>query len=55
MSSKLNSSKAYVLFGQVEGSLDIDPGTAPMEFANGPGLDWLINFCISINIDVEVT
>ncbi len=54
MSSKLNSSKAYVLFGQVEGSLDIDPGTAPMEFANGPDLDWLINFCISINIAVDV-
>ncbi|GAB3523478.1 RES family NAD+ phosphorylase [Arthrobacter monumenti] len=54
MSSKLNSSRAYVLFGQANGSLDIDPGSTPMEFANGPDLDWLIDFCSSIKIDVEV-
>lgn len=55
MSAKLNSSRAYVFFDSAEGAFDIDPETAPLAFANGPDLDWLIDFCASIRIDVDIT
>lgn len=54
MSRRLNSSKAYVFFGRTDGAFENDPTTIPKAFANGPDLDWLIDFCASIRIDVQV-
>lgn len=54
MSAKLTSSRAYLFFDRAQDAFDVDPGTSPMAFANGPDLDWLIDFCASIRIDVEV-
>lgn len=39
MSSKLDSSRAYVFFDRAEGAFEMDAHTVPREFANGPDLD----------------
>lgn len=53
-SRRLDSSAAYVFFDRANGAFKIAPGVAPKVFLNGPDLNWLINFCARINIDVEL-
>ena len=55
MSSRCNSDRAYVLFGDrlTPTELVIDPGFGQV-YGAGPDLDWLIRFCAPLNIDVLV-
>ncbi|WP_024793260.1 RES family NAD+ phosphorylase [Tomitella biformata] len=53
MSKRCNSDRAYVLFGDrlTSTDLEIDP-TYGRIFATGADLDWLIDFCAGLHVDV---
>lgn len=54
MSKRCNSDQAYVLFGdRVIDCLIIDPSYGRV-FAAGKDLDWLINFCAPLHVEVLV-
>ncbi|WP_125612758.1 RES family NAD+ phosphorylase [Specibacter cremeus] len=55
MSRRCNSDQAFVLFGDRvgPGELEIDPWFGRV-FAAGPDLDWLIQFCAPLHIEVLV-
>lgn len=56
MSRQCNSDRAVVLFGDrvAPGDLDQDAGHARFFSLGSPDLDWLINQCGAIGIEVEV-
>ncbi|MCU1518170.1 MAG: hypothetical protein JWQ75_2891 [Pseudarthrobacter sp.] len=54
-SRRLNSSAAYVFFDRAKDALEVAPSIMPKAFINGPDLDWLIDFCAFIRIDVVVS
>lgn len=54
MSRRLNDVEAYVFFDRAQTVLVYEPGVPTRAYLNGPDLDWLIDFCAGINIDVEV-
>lgn len=54
MSSKLNSDPAVALFPSAANAILASSGV-PRVFLNGPDLDWLIDFCASIRIDVDLS
>lgn len=53
MSRRCNTDRAYVLFGDRVGDSDLeaDPMFARV-FATGPDLDWLIDMCASVKVEV---
>lgn len=53
-SSRLDAGVAYAFFGRASDAFGLSVAVAPRVFLNGPDLDWLIDFCASINIDVEL-
>ena len=53
-SRRLDSGAAYVFFGHASYAFGISASVAPKVFLNGPDLNWLIDFCAFINIDVEL-
>lgn len=53
-SRRLDSGAAYVFFGQARDAFEISASVGPKVFLNGPDLDWLIDFCAFIKIDVEL-
>ncbi|TDF86891.1 MULTISPECIES: RES family NAD+ phosphorylase [Arthrobacter] len=53
-SRRLDSGAAYVFFGHASDAFGISASVAPKVFLNGPDLNWLIDFCAFINIDVEL-
>lgn len=53
-SRRLNPAKSYVFFDRADGAFAISGHVMPKAFVNGPDLDWLIDFCAVIHIDVEV-
>lgn len=48
------SSRAYVFFDRAADAFAVAPEVAPRVFANGPDLDWLIDFCAVHQIEVQV-
>lgn len=54
MSRRLNDGLAYVFFDRAEDAFSTDTSVPAGAYLNGPDLDWLIDFCAGINIDVEV-
>ncbi len=54
MSRRLNDEPAYVFFDRARGALEPSPDVPVRAFLNGPDLDWLIDFCAGIRIDVDV-
>lgn len=55
MSKRCNTDRAYVLFGDrvSPGDLTIDPDYARV-FAAGPDLDWLVDLCTPMHIEVLI-
>jgi len=53
MSKRCNSDRAYVLFGDrvTQDDLEVDDGFG-LAFAIGPGLDWLVDFCSGVHVEV---
>lgn len=54
MSRALNTALSYVFFDREDAIADASADVVARAYLNGPDLDWLINFCGSIKIDVEV-
>ena len=52
--SPLDTGAAYVFSGQASDAFGLSASVAPKVFLNGLDLDWLIDFCAYINIDVEL-
>jgi len=48
------TSRAYVFFDRAADAFTVAPEVAPRVFANGPDLDWLIDFCAYHRIEVQV-
>lgn len=53
MSKRCNTDRAYVLFGDrvTQGDLPVSPDYARV-FAAGPDLDWLVDLCTPLHIEV---
>src|SRR5690625_4943962 len=55
MSGRCNTDRAYVLFGDRVAAHDlrVEPDYARV-FAGGPDVEWLIDFCATVGVDVLI-